>query len=460
MNKLVLSFKTINYKLLLALLVLFVASPLLLFFIRQYGFHNAFLWQGVDNISNQSSWIRYSFLALTALLVMPLYFLFGKVRNDKKELTNRVKTSLIVAFGISLLMSLFVIIFPNEFGKYIKATIMFDYALKKIIILWAIANIFAVLFAIVLIAIITLGDWKLVLKFALVEFVLKLLCDLFIVSSLKCSFDLEAIGVKISNIIVDILVFGFGLFLLATNEVNIFNKEALDFKWVKSYAILGSFSALEKLLFIFALWTFNSNCFNGVFEDIIFAYSYSAVFTTTWGILPFMAISKLIMQETSTDDKAVKNNTLAYFALTLIVLVIGFILAVSSFFYCKKELVDIQLTDGEIFKAAMILYLLFSTEIIVELFASVFYGLEKTHYILLASIIPSCFYFITYFVVKKDGNGFGYEKVEAFLILGTLFKLLGLVGLYVHYLKKTHTNILEVEEKKSLEEETEAFEAE
>lgn len=68
---------------------------------------------------------------------------------------------------------------------------------------------------------VTLGKDKLVLC---------VLLDLFLVSSLSCSANLGFNVIGVTNIIVNLLIFGTLLFLLAKNEVNVFNKEKMDFK--------------------------------------------------------------------------------------------------------------------------------------------------------------------------------------------------------------------------------------
>ena len=112
----------------------------------------------------------------------------------------------------------------------------------------AIANVFGILSQFALVGLVTLGKDKLVYILIVVKLVLCVLLDLFLVSSLSCSANMGVNGIGVTNIIVNFIIFGTTLFLLVKNEVNVFNKEKMDFKWMKEFVRIGGISGLESFV--------------------------------------------------------------------------------------------------------------------------------------------------------------------------------------------------------------------
>ena len=109
----------------------------------------------------------------------------------------------------------------------------------------ATANIFGILFQFTLVGLLTLGKNKLIYILTCIKLGLCILLDVFLVSTLSISANLGVNGIGISNIIVNMLLFITTLLLLAKNGINIFNKEKINYKWIKEFIKVGGISRLE-----------------------------------------------------------------------------------------------------------------------------------------------------------------------------------------------------------------------
>lgn len=57
------------------------------------------------SIAGQLSWVSLIYEVIDEAIILPLFYFIGKVAEDKKELTNRMKTGLLVTLGIYLVLS-------------------------------------------------------------------------------------------------------------------------------------------------------------------------------------------------------------------------------------------------------------------------------------------------------------------------------------------------------------------
>jgi Na+-driven multidrug efflux pump len=110
-SKLKLSLSNINYKLYFALLVLGLAptmyTTLRVFFLGSLPGEYSF------SIAGQLSWVNLLYEIINEAIILPLFYFIGKVVKDKKEFTNRVKTGMLMALGIYLILFAAIIYFTK-----------------------------------------------------------------------------------------------------------------------------------------------------------------------------------------------------------------------------------------------------------------------------------------------------------------------------------------------------------
>ncbi len=101
-----------SHKLFLALLVLglcpTIYTTVRVFFLGQLPGDWSF------SIAGQLSWINLLYEVISEAITLPLFFFIGKVKEDKKAFSNRVRTGMIVSLGVYTVLSAIVFIFAEQ----------------------------------------------------------------------------------------------------------------------------------------------------------------------------------------------------------------------------------------------------------------------------------------------------------------------------------------------------------
>ena len=310
------SLKKIDYKLFISLLIMGLA-PTIYTTLRIFWLGNLpGEWQ--YSIAGQLSWINLIYEVINEAIILPLFYFIGNVKKNKKELTNRIKTGLIVTLCIYTTLSALIIIFINPLLKLMATNPFILDASSTYIRIETITNVFGILGQFAFIGLLTLNQDKLVYILTAVKLILCVNLDLFLVSSLSCSANLGINGIAISNVIVNILIFVTTLFLLYKKGINIFNKNKMNFRWMKEFTKVGAISGAESSVRNIAYMIMIARMVNLVNEQ----GTYWVANNFIWGylLLPILQLGELIKQEISINKNAVKNNTLGYFFITFTII--------------------------------------------------------------------------------------------------------------------------------------------
>ena len=440
LNKIIQSFKNINHKLFISLLVMGLV-PTIYTTLRVFWLGNL-PGDWSYSIAGQLSWVNLIYEVINEAIILPLFYFIGKVLEDRRDLTNRMKTGLLITLGIYILLSIVIMTCTNPLLNLMATDPSIIDASATYIRIEAVANIFGILSQFALVGLVTLGKDKLVYILTGVKLVLCVVFDLFLVSNLTCSANLGVNGIGISNIIVNAILFGTTLFLLAKNNVNVFNKEKMDFKWAKEFAKIGGISGAESFVRNLAYMVMIARMVNVVNEQG--TYWVANNFIWGWMLLPVTQLGELIKQETSTNKNAVKNNTLGYFTITAITIIAWCILipAYKPFMQYVLNFSDVD----KLFVLVMVLFGFYVLYAIQNVFDATFYGLGKTNYMLFESIVTNSIYYGIAFILYITGVWQPTLIGIALLFgIGNAFDTIVSLGAYWFLLRRNHINILDVE---------------
>ena len=440
MQKIIQSFKNINHKLFISLLVMGLV-PTIYTTLRVFWLGNL-PGDWSYSIAGQLSWVNLIYEVINEAIILPLFYFIGKVLEDRRDLTNRMKTGLLITLGIYILLSIVIMTCTNPLLNAMATDPSIIDASATYIRIEAVANIFGILSQFALVGLVTLGKDKLVYILTGVKLVLCVVFDLFLVSNLACSANLGVNGIGISNIIVNALLFGTTLFLLAKNNVNVFNKEKLDFKWAKEFAKIGGISGAESFVRNLAYMVMIARMVNVVNEQG--TYWVANNFIWGWMLLPVTQLGELIKQETSTNKNAVKNNTLGYFTITAITILAWCVLipAYKPFMQYVLNFSDVD----KLFVLVMVLFGFYVLYAIQNVFDATFYGLGKTNYMLFESIVTNSIYYGIAFILYITGVWQPTLIGIALLFgIGNAFDTIISLGAYWFLLRRNQINILDVE---------------
>ena len=108
-SKFRLSLSRINYKLYIALLILgltpTIYNTVRVFFLGQLTGEWSF------SIAGQLSWVNLFYEILNEAIILPLFYFIGQVKENKKELSNRIRTGMLISFGVYTTLATIIISF-------------------------------------------------------------------------------------------------------------------------------------------------------------------------------------------------------------------------------------------------------------------------------------------------------------------------------------------------------------
>jgi Na+-driven multidrug efflux pump len=311
------SMNSIDYKLFSTLLVMgllpTIYTTVRIFFLgdmpSDWGF----------NIASQLSWVNLVYEILQEAIMLPLFYLIGKSIQNKEELSNKIKSGLIVTLLIYSLISLVflffaepIITFMSQKSELIKKTALY-------IRLETIASIFSTLAQFTVLVLITLKKDKILLAILSLQMLATVLLDSFLVSSLPISLNIGVNGIAITNIIVNIIILTFALIVLAKQKVIV--KTKITFSWMKEWIKVGGYSGIESFVRNIAFMLMVVRMVNVVGEQGTFWVANN--FIWGWLLLPIMQLGQLIKRDCGeSGEKAIKEKTLGYFGVTTIIVIL------------------------------------------------------------------------------------------------------------------------------------------
>ena len=433
------SLSKINYKLFLALLILGLAPTIYttvrVFFLGQLPGEWSF------SIAGQLSWVNLLYEILNEAIILPLFYFVGKVKEDKNEFSNRIRTGMLISLGVYALLSAVVLIFAEPMLKLMATDASIIDASASYIRIESIANIFSILTQFALVALVTINKSKYLYALTGARLILSLISDTFLVSSLNISLNLGVNGIGYSNIIVNAILLIVSLVLLAKEEIDVFAKEKLDFSWAKEFFEIGGVSGFESLVRNVAYMVMIARMVNVVGEQG--TYWVANNFIWGWLLLPVIQLGELIKQEVATDKENIKTNSLGYFTITGIISVLWFV----SIPMWKPFMSNVlRFTDvDKLFELVIILvgfYVLYAVQ---NVFDATFYGLGKTNYMLFESVVTNTIYYGIAFILYATNIWIPTLTGIALLFgIGNAFDSLVSLIAYGYLLKKEKLNILDV----------------
>ena len=97
------SLKNVNYKLFIALLIMglcpTIYNTIRIFWLGELPGEYSY------SIAGQLSWVNLIYEVISEAIILPLFYFIGQALSNKKELTNRVKTGLLISLVVYLIIS-------------------------------------------------------------------------------------------------------------------------------------------------------------------------------------------------------------------------------------------------------------------------------------------------------------------------------------------------------------------
>lgn len=431
------SIKKINYRLLLALLVMglipTVYTTVRIFLIGQlpgdWGF----------NIASQLSWVNLLYEILQEAIILPLFYFIGQVIKDRRELENRFKTGLLFTLIIYSVLSLFIIIFAVPLIQFMAQDGTLINETATYIRLETIAAIFMTLVKFSLVTLVLINKDKYLYLVLGLQMVLTIIFDIFFVSNLGVSLKLGVNGIAFSNIMVNVFLMALVYFILKREHINLFAKSKLSFKWIKELSKVGGISGLESFVRNIAFMLMVVRMVNVVGEQGTFWVANN--FIWGWLLLPVLQLGELVKRDCAEDVNAIKEKTLGYFGVTAIIVLLWFL----SIPLWRPFLKDVLLLSNyhDVYNIALVsvgFYALFAFNHVID---SIFYGIGKTKYMLFQSVMINTVFYGGLFILYMTGI---YQPslmlIALMFAFGIAFDSLLTYGMFAWMLKKQKLGII------------------
>ena len=428
----------INFRLYFALLVLGLAptvyTTVRVFFLGQLPGEWAY------SIAGQLSWVNLLYEILNEAIILPLFYFMGKVREDRAEFSNRVRTGMLIALGLYGILAALVTAFAEPMLALMAADDSILEASAAYIRIESAANIFGILTQFALVALVTVDKSRYLYALTAARLVLCLAADTLLVSTLPVSLNLGVNGIGWSNILVNGLLLVLSIHLLGREGVRVFERRKLRFGWAGELLKVGGISGLESLVRNVAYMVMIARMVNVVGEQG--TYWVANNFIWGWLLLPVLQLGELIKQEVSQDRDAIRRNSLGYFALTGII-VLAWLLSIPMWKPFMVHILGIQDVE-KVFGLVLLLagfYVLYAVQ---NVFDSTFYGLGKTNYMLFESVVTNTVYYGIAFVCYAAGLWVPTLTGIALLFgMGNAFDSVVSLAAYVHLLRKRRIDLLQ-----------------
>jgi Na+-driven multidrug efflux pump len=394
------------------------------------------------SIAGQLSWVNLVYEIINEAIILPLFYFVGKVKADKAEFSNRVRTGMLISLVVYAIFSAVVLIFAEPMLKLMATDTSIIDASASYIRIESIANIFSILTQFALVALVTVNKSKYLYALTGVRLVMCLVSDTFLISTLPISANLGVNGIGYSNIIVNALLLAVSLMLLAKESIKVFVKMKLDFGWTKEFVKIGGISGVESLVRNVAYMVMIARMVNVVGEQG--TYWVANNFIWGWILLPVLQLGELIKQEVAADKDNIRRNSLGYFGITAVISVLWFV----GIPLWKPFMTHILgFTDvNRLFDLVLILVGFYVLYAIQNVFDSTFYGLGKTNYMLFESVVTNTVYYGIVFILYATGMWTPTLTGIAFLFgIGNVFDSIVSFVAYLYLLRKQKISIFNVE---------------
>lgn len=443
MNKIKLSLGRINYRMFTALLVLGLAptvyNTVRVFLLGQLPGEWAF------SIAGQLTWVNLLYEILKEAIILPLFYFVGAVKDDKLEFSNRVRSGMLISLGVYALLSAITVIFAEPMLELMAADGSIIGESVSYIRIESVANVFAILAEFALVALLTVNKSKYIYILTGARVALCLIVDTFLVSTLPFSANLGVNGIGYSNIIVNAVLLGVSLFLLARERIKVFTRTTLNFAWAKEFVRVGGISGVESLVRNAAYILMVARMVNVVGEQG--TYWVANNFIWGWLLLPVIQLGELIKQEVAADRENIRRNSLGYFAITAVVALL-WLLSIPLWKPFMTHVLGFTDVD-KLFGLVMLLlgfYVLYALQ---NVFDSTFYGLGKTNYMLFESVVTNSVYYGIAFILYITGVWVPSLTGIALLFgIGNAFDSVVSLAAYLFLLKKERIDIRRVEDQR------------
>lgn len=388
------------------------------------------------NIASQLAWVNIMYEVFHEALLLPLFYLIGKVADQPGHLRNRIITGLIVGIVIHTLLAAaislsapWLVEFMAQASELVPATIRY-------IRLETVAKIPQISFQLLVIALVVRDRYRSVLRLLGLQMVLTVAFDAFLVRSAPSSLSLGVNGIALSNLIsfVILSVLAYRLAVSETHELGHMGESysgGLSFHWLTQWGKVGGLSGIESFVRNAAFMLMILRMVNIVEEPGTFWIANN--FIWGWILLPILSLGTLVKRDAGKHQSRTIQPA-AYFWITGAIVVV-WLLTIPLWTPFVSRVMGVANAEAVVRIAIISLpfYVAFAFNNVVD---SIFYGTGRTDLMLIQSVVVNTVVYGIAFMLYRNGLfvptldkiailfgiGILIDSVITFMLYFTLFR--------------------------------------
>ena len=342
------------------------------------------------DVVSQIEWFDLLDEILRSSLIIPLYFLLNKYKDNREVFKEKVFYSGIITFILYGLFSIIVYVKARSLSVFMNAVISDE--LIKYLQLETIAFTIGILYAFFSVVFTLIGKSKYIYSLLIIKMIGLIIGDFFLIHRFG------SLGIAYANIFTNLILFiGSFIFVIKENCISFSFKTVNDTWFFKNWIRIGIFQAGQIFLDNYIYAVMIVRMVNQVNQQG--NYWIANNFIWGWLLIPSYALAEIIKRDCK--DGYENLNYRAYIKI-IIATVIIWLLSIPLWSPIFSKLMGIKNTS-DIFYIVICLLPFYITYLISSCIDNIFYGLGKTNYTMFISLIVNIVYYGVVFILFKIG---------------------------------------------------------
>ena len=381
------------------------------------------------SIAAQVAWLNIGYEIINEALLVPLAFILGKVISTPNLFTQRVSVSLRITVATYAMVTAIVLGFTPELVSAMQQQGALLEQTVKYIRLESIAIFISSTYLLFNLVFVLHNKQRELYGLLLVQMLLTVICDSFLVSQLSISFQMGVTGIAVTNILVNLVLLIVSYRVLIKGGIRLsrcsFNMYRSE--WILEWLKIGSKSGLESLVRNTAFVVMILQLMNQLEHAGTFWIANG--FIWGWLLLPVLSLGQLVKQDAATNNGISSERVNRYLIVTVCIFSLWIITA-PYWEAFVQHIMGVRNADEvtRLVYAMVGFYVVFALNNVID---SYFYGIGRTDLMLYQSLaVNSLFYGITFIFYQLGWFVPTLYKVAIMFGLGITFDALITWGLY------------------------------
>ncbi|MCZ2722367.1 hypothetical protein O1D97_12205 [Marinomonas sp. 15G1-11] len=353
------------------------------------------------SIAAQVAWLNIGFEVISEALMLPLAFILGQAILNPIEFRKRAVSSLVIIVFIYAIMTAFVVQFTPQLVTAMKQNNVLLQDTIVYIRLEALAIFISSGYIFMNLLLVLHSNYKALYTLLLIQTVLTVICDSFLVSQLPFSYQLGVNGIAVTNILVNSILIIVALQLLKRSSINLSYKD-IRFKkqaWLRLWFNVGSKSGVESFVRNTAFVVMILQLMNQLQQAGTFWVANG--FIWGWLLLPILTLGQVVKRDTATNNGLSEERINSYLMITLGVVAL-WLLTIPFWEIFIHDVMGVS-NASEVTHLVMVMigfYVVFAFNNVID---SYFYGIGRTDLMLYQSLIVNTLFYGAAFISYQQG---------------------------------------------------------